>query len=162
MQIDHVVALSDAWQTGAQQLDAATAQLRQRPLNLQATDGPTNQQKSDGDAATWLPPNKSYRCTYVSRQVDVKAAYRLWVTQAEHDAIARILGDCDTAASAPNPTETPTTASVEAQPTETPQSAPRPAEPTTEWVSRVYPIASRQSLPVQLAVRRAARLPTGS
>ena len=139
MQIDHVVALSDAWQKGAQQWDAATLRnFANDPINLQATIGSFNQQKGDGDAATWLPPNKSYRCTYVSRIVDVKSAYGLWVTQAEHDAIARILSDCDTAASAPNPAETPTTASVEAQPTDTPQYVPPPAEPTTEVGSLVY------------------------
>lgn len=95
VQIDHVVALSDAWQKGAQQLtpEQRTA-FANDPLNLQATDGPTNQQKGDGDAATWLPPNKGFRCEYVARQVSVKATYGLWVTQAEHDAIARILGDC--------------------------------------------------------------------
>jgi hypothetical protein len=95
VQIDHVVALSDAWQKGAQQL---TADQRLRfandPLNLLAVDGPTNQAKGDGDAATWLPPNKSFRCQYVARQVSVKAAYSLWVTQAEHDAIARVLSGC--------------------------------------------------------------------
>ena len=139
VQIDHVVALSDAWQKGAQQWDAATLRnFANDPINLQATIGSFNQQKGDGDAATWLPPNKSYRCTYVSRIVDVKSAYGLWVTQAEHDAIARILSDCDTAASAPNPAETPTTASVEAQPTDTPQYVPPPAEPTTEVGSLVY------------------------
>lgn len=63
-------------------------------MNLQATDGPTNEQKGDGDTATWLPPNKSYRCTYVSRQVQVKAKYHLWLTQSEHDAITRILAGC--------------------------------------------------------------------
>ncbi|WP_457948672.1 GmrSD restriction endonuclease domain-containing protein [Pseudarthrobacter sp. alpha12b] len=95
VQIDHVVALSDAWQKGAQQLtpEQRTA-FANDPLNLQATDGPANQQKGDGDAATWLPPNKGFRCEYVARQVSVKATYGLWVTQAEHDAIARILGDC--------------------------------------------------------------------
>ena len=95
VQIDHVVALSDAWQKGAQQLtlEQRTA-LANDPLNLQATDGPTNQQKGDGDAATWLPPNKGFRCEYVARQISVKATYGLWVTQAEHDAMARILGDC--------------------------------------------------------------------
>ncbi|MFF2713068.1 HNH endonuclease family protein [Paenarthrobacter sp. NPDC058040] len=95
VQIDHVVALSDAWQKGAQQLslEKRTA-LANDPLNLQATDGPTNQQKGDGDAATWLPPSKAFRCEYVARQISVKAAYKLWVTQAEHDAMARILGDC--------------------------------------------------------------------
>lgn len=95
VQIDHVVALSNGWQTGAQQL---TAQERKNfandPRNLQATDGPTNQQKSDGDAATWLVPNKAYRCTYVARQVDVKAAYRLWVTPPEKAAIERVLTNC--------------------------------------------------------------------
>ncbi|WP_072688927.1 GmrSD restriction endonuclease domain-containing protein [Rhodococcus marinonascens] len=95
VQIDHVVALSDAWQKGAQQLDTATRKnFANDPRNLKAVDGPANQQKSDGDAATWLPPNKSFRCTYVADQVEVKAAYGLWVTQAEHDAIARVLQDC--------------------------------------------------------------------
>lgn len=92
VQIDHIVALSDAWQKGAQQWDEDKRRnFANDPLNLQATDGAANEQKGDGDAATWLPPNKSYRCTYVSRIVDVKAAYGVWVTQAEHDAIDRIL-----------------------------------------------------------------------
>ncbi|GAB5080414.1 GmrSD restriction endonuclease domain-containing protein [Arthrobacter sp. AD-310] len=95
VQIDHVVALSDAWQKGAQQLttEQRTA-FANDPLNLQATDGLTNQQKGDGDAATWLPPAKGFRCEYVARQVSVKARYGLWVTQAEHDAIAGILASC--------------------------------------------------------------------
>lgn len=92
VQIDHVVALSDAWQKGAQQWDELTRRnFANDPLNLQATSGPINEQKGDGDAATWLPPNKSYRCAYVSRIVAVKSGYGLWVTQAEHDAIERIL-----------------------------------------------------------------------
>ena len=95
VQIDHMVALSDAWQKGAQQLDDATRKnLANDPLNLMAVDGPTNQGKGDSDAATWLPPNKSFRCKYVARQVAVKAKYRLYVTQAEHDAINGVLGGC--------------------------------------------------------------------
>ena len=95
VQIDHVVALSDAWQKGAQQLtEAQRLSFANDPLNLLAVDGPTNQQKSDGDAATWLPPNKSYRCDYVARQISVKSSYGLWVTRAEHDAMARVLADC--------------------------------------------------------------------
>jgi hypothetical protein len=95
VQIDHVVALSDAWQTGAQQLSAEQRyEFATDPLNLLAVDGPTNSSKGDGDAATWLPPNTSFRCAYVSRQVAVKSAYDLWVTQAEHDAIARVLTTC--------------------------------------------------------------------
>jgi hypothetical protein len=56
-----------------------------------AVDGPTNAAKGDSDAATWLPPNKNFRCEYVARQTAVKAKYDLWMTQAEHDAIAGIL-----------------------------------------------------------------------
>ncbi len=95
VQIDHVVALGDAWQTGAQRLDPATrTRLANDPLELLAVDGPTNQAKGDGDAATWLPPNKAYRCAYVARQVAVKAQYRLWVTAAEGAAMRRVLSTC--------------------------------------------------------------------
>jgi hypothetical protein len=96
VQIDHLVALSDAWQTGAQQWDeTARRNFANDPLNLQATAGWINHEKADSDAASWLPPNTSYRCAFVSRIVDVKAAHGLWVTQAEHDAIARVLAsDC--------------------------------------------------------------------
>ena len=95
VQIDHVVALSDAWQKGAAQWDAnRRREFANDPLNLLAVDGPTNAQKSDGDAATWLPPQRSYRCRFVARQVAVKAKWRLSVTQAEHDAIARVLLRC--------------------------------------------------------------------
>ncbi|KAD3514967.1 DUF1524 domain-containing protein [Arthrobacter yangruifuii] len=95
VQIDHVVALSDAWQKGAQQLTAEERrQLANDPLNLLAADGPANGSKSDGDAATWLPANKAFRCEYVARQTAVKAEYRLWMTQAEHDAIAAVLAGC--------------------------------------------------------------------
>lgn len=95
VQIDHVIALSDAWQKGAQRLSAdKRKQLANDPLNLMAADGPTNGAKGDKDAATWLPPNKAFRCEYVARQTAVKAKYKLWVTQAEHAAIANILASC--------------------------------------------------------------------
>lgn len=74
VQIDHGVALSDAWQKDAQQLDAVERlEFANDPLNLLAVDGPTNASKGDGDAATWLPPNKVFRCDYVARQTAVKA-----------------------------------------------------------------------------------------
>jgi hypothetical protein len=95
IQIDHVVALSDAWQKGAQQLTIEKrVEFANNPLELLAVDGPANLQKSDGDAATWLPPNKSFRCQYVARQIAVKQKYNLWVTQAEHDVILNILNKC--------------------------------------------------------------------
>lgn len=95
VQIDHIVAVSDAWQKGAQQMSPANRyNFYNDPLNLLAVDGPTNESKGDGDAATWLPPNKSFRCTYVSRQIAVKAKYKLWVTSAEKDAMSRVLSAC--------------------------------------------------------------------
>ena len=93
--IDHVVALGDAWQMGAQQwTPAKRVDLANDPLNLLAVDQASNDEKGDSDAASWLPANKSYRCAYVARQVAVKARYGLAVTQAEHDAIARVLSGC--------------------------------------------------------------------
>ncbi|WP_258802444.1 HNH endonuclease family protein [Pseudarthrobacter sp. NS4] len=95
VQIDHVVALADAWQKGAQHLTPSQRQsLANDPLNLIAADGPANQQKGAADAATWLPKNKTIRCHYVARQISVKAAYSLWVTEAEKDAMRRVLGSC--------------------------------------------------------------------
>ena len=95
VQIDHVVALSDAWQTGAQNLTRELrVQLANDPLELLAVQGDANQQKSDGDAATWLPPNKSFRCEYVARQIAVKQKYTLWVTAAEKQAISDVLTTC--------------------------------------------------------------------
>lgn len=95
VQVDHVVALSNAWQTGAQQLTREKRiELANDPLELLAVDGPTNQSKGDGDAATWLPPNKAFRCQYVARQIAVKAKYALWVTSAEKQAMQRVLSDC--------------------------------------------------------------------
>ncbi len=95
MQIDHVVALSDAWQKGAQYWDRAKrVALANDPLELLAADGPANQQKADGDAATWLPANKAFRCDYVSRQITIKLKYELWVTSAEKEAMKNVLQKC--------------------------------------------------------------------
>jgi hypothetical protein len=95
VQIDHVVALSDAWQKGAQQLpEEQRERFANDPLNLLAVEGRANQQKSDADAATWLPPNKAFRCEFVSIQTAVKAKYELWVTEAEYEAIRDILTEC--------------------------------------------------------------------
>ncbi|PAU67778.1 calcium-binding protein [Bifidobacterium italicum] len=121
VQIDHVVALSNAWQTGAQQLSEATrTQFANDPYNLLAVDGPANQQKSDGDAATWLPANKSFRCEYVARQIGVKKKYDLWVTQGEHDAMKNVLSSCPTQ-------QVPSDGGV-VTPLEVQESAPAPAQ----------------------------------
>ena len=137
MQIDHLVALSDAWQKGAQRLSAEQRrQLANDPLNLMAADGSLNASKGDGDAATWLPPHKKFRCTYVARQVAVKHSYNLWVTSAERDAMRRVLSTCPdkklpagdvTEPAAPLLPETATTQEPAQQPTKKPATKPEPA-----------------------------------
>jgi hypothetical protein len=95
VQIDHVVALSNAWQTGAQLLPAdKRIAFANDPLELLAVDGQANQAKGDGDAATWLPANRAFRCQYVARQIAVKVKYQLWVTPAEKQAMANVLSTC--------------------------------------------------------------------
>jgi hypothetical protein len=95
VQIDHVVALSNSWQTGAFKLTmAARTAMANDPMNLFAVKGSLNSQKGAGDAATWLPPLKSFRCTYVAQQIAVKAKYSLWVTAPEKEAMVRILSSC--------------------------------------------------------------------
>lgn len=95
VEVDHVVALSDAWQKGAQQLsDQQREAFANDPRNLVATRTDLNQAKSDSDAASWLPPHRPARCDMVSRQIAVKHDHGLWVTAAERDAMARVLVTC--------------------------------------------------------------------
>lgn len=97
LDIDHVAALGNLWVTGARYKDKQVrAAMANDPLNLIAVDPSANRKKGDGDAATWLPANKAYRCTYVATQIAVKAKYGLWVTKAEKDAMTRVLNTCPT------------------------------------------------------------------
>ncbi|WP_330458274.1 HNH endonuclease family protein [Streptomyces sp. NBC_00820] len=108
--IDHVVALSDAWQKGAKYWDPSKRiALANDPLNLLAVDASTNRGKGDGDTATWVPPNKTYRCDYVAAQVAVKKKYGLWVTSGEKAAMKKVLAACpgQKLPSGGNPTEAP-------------------------------------------------------
>jgi cell division septation protein DedD len=130
IQIDHVVALGDAWQTGAQQLSLAVrTNLANDPLELLAVSGAANEQKGDANAASWLPANKAFRCPYVAIQVAVKIRYHLWVTPGEHDAIAMVLSSCPTQ---PLPTGGPpaTASSTTVVPPTPALSTPTPAPST--------------------------------
>ena len=91
-QIDHVVALNNAWEMGA---DLWTNQRREEfandPLNLLVTIASLNAQKSDSNAASWLPPYKPGRCAFIARQVAVKAKWELYVTSSEKVAMVSVL-----------------------------------------------------------------------
>lgn len=93
--VDHVVAMGNAWATGAARWGVRKrAAFANDPLNLLPVDASANRQKGDGDAATWLPSNRAFRCAYVARQVSVKAKYGLWVTPAERSAMEHVLDAC--------------------------------------------------------------------
>ena len=95
VQIDHVVALSNAWATGAYKLDAEKRyELSQDPLNLLAVEGQANQDKSDASADSWLPSNQAFQCQYVARQISIKYKYHLWVTPSEKSAMQKVLALC--------------------------------------------------------------------
>src|SRR5450759_3466384 len=129
VQIDHVVALSDAWQKGAQAWDGTRRiAFANDPMALLAVDGPLNMQKGDGDTATWLPPNRAYRGQYVARQVGVKYTYGLWVTEAERDAMVSVLSNCpgEPLPSGSTVPAAPAPAAV-AEPAPAPLAAPAPA-----------------------------------
>ncbi len=95
VQVDHVVALSDAWRSGASRWPRARrVAFANDPLNLLAVDGALNEEKSGSDAAGWLPPEPGYRCPYVARQVAVKTRYGLQVTATERSAMVAALQRC--------------------------------------------------------------------
>ena len=95
VQIDHLVALDDAWRTGARAWPASRRlTFANDPANLQAVSGDANQDKGAADASQWLPPQAGFACVYVVRQVRVKAAYGLWLTPDERAAADRALKGC--------------------------------------------------------------------
>lgn len=134
--IDHVVALGQAWESGAAQWSfPQRVRFANDPLNLLAVSASANRQKGDREAAAWLPPNRGFRCTYIARQIAVKAKYRLAITSAEKSAMERILGACPEeripdgrdAVAAPGQPGAPTLAPT-----------PRPTTPSTPGGVRRY------------------------
>ncbi|WP_227993713.1 HNH endonuclease family protein [Pseudactinotalea sp. HY160] len=95
VQIDHVVALANAWATGADTWKSEVLQeFGNDPLNLLAVQGAANQQKGAHDAASWLPDMEDFQCEFVARQVAVKLAYELTVTMEERSAMRDVLSTC--------------------------------------------------------------------
>ena len=160
--IDHVVALSDAWQSGASSWDAQKKiAFANDPLNLLAVESTLNRQKGDGDAATWLPPHKPYRCEYVARQVAVKAKYGLWVKPAEAEAIERVLTACPDMKAFDRSVEPPATDSTtEAKPapTEKPRRAEKPkrADKPAPLVREVEREAPKKETPKKTHTKKSA------
>ncbi|MFD8384023.1 HNH endonuclease family protein [Streptomyces sp. NPDC059679] len=97
LDIDHLVPLAEAWDSGASRWTTARRQSfandLTRPQLIAVTDN-VNQAKGDQDPAEWLPPVTSYRCTYARAWVQVKYYYGLSVDSAEKSALSSILNGC--------------------------------------------------------------------
>ena len=95
VQIDHVIPLHLAWQLGASKWSfGKRVAFANDPINLIATDGPTNGAKSDSGPDEWLPPNAKYRCTYVIRFIRVAYLYQVRVTASMKTAMTSVLNKC--------------------------------------------------------------------
>lgn len=95
VQIDHIVPLAWAWRNGAADWSPTKRLAFANDLaNLQAVDGPTNQDKSDAGPAEWMPPNAAYHCTYARRFVSIVGTNGLTLDQPDREALARTLATC--------------------------------------------------------------------
>lgn len=96
--IDHVVALKEAWDSGAKSWSADRRQAFANDLNLPfaliAVSASSNRSKGDRDPAEWMPSRREYWCQYAIEWVGVKASWSLSVDPAEKAALSRILIDC--------------------------------------------------------------------
>jgi hypothetical protein len=98
LEIDHVVALAEAWESGARDWPAARrvqyANDLDRPDALIAVTSSTNQSKSDRDPADWMPPNRGAWCRFADAWITQKAAWHLTIDPAERDALRNVLATC--------------------------------------------------------------------
>lgn len=96
--IDHLVPLAEAWDSGAHSWDAATRQAFANDLGFEgsliAVSASSNRSKSDQDPAEWLPPRTQYRCTYVTSWIAVKHRWSLAIDKRERDALRRSAKAC--------------------------------------------------------------------
>lgn len=94
VQIDHVVALAEAWVSGADQwTDERRTDFANDLSGLQAVDGPTNASKGEGDPATWRP-KKAYQCQYAVRWIAIKSEWQLAIDASEKRALEQMLAFC--------------------------------------------------------------------
>ena len=98
LDIDHLVPLAEAWDSGAHSWSASRRRAFANDLDLAAalvavTDN-LNSQKGEQDPAEWLPPRAAYRCTYVRDWIAVKKKWELSIDPAEADALRRVLATC--------------------------------------------------------------------
>jgi hypothetical protein len=96
LQVDHVVALGDAWRSGAWSwTDSERQEFSNDPRNLNAIYGPENQAKSDSGPAKYWPSNRSWTCAYAAQYSSVKITWQLTITAADFAAVKVLAIACD-------------------------------------------------------------------
>lgn len=125
--IDHVVALAEAWRSGAHAWSAADRdEFADDRANLLAVTEASNIRKSDKDAASWFPSRADANCLWALTTVTVKAEWDLSVDAAEKDALRNLLVSCG---AVPPTTTTTTTSPPPPPPPPPPTAAPQPVAP---------------------------------
>jgi hypothetical protein len=98
LDVDHMVPLAEAWDSGAQEWDAKKRELyandQTDPRHLIAVTGSSNRSKSDQDPADWMPTNKSYTCDYIANWVSIKVRWSLSIDAKEKSALINNLNGC--------------------------------------------------------------------
>ncbi|MEV5480000.1 MULTISPECIES: HNH endonuclease family protein [Streptomyces] len=99
LDIDHMVPLAEAWDSGASQWTAARRQAYANDLgaerSLVAVTAKTNRSKADQDPAEWMPPAAEARCTYLADWVGTKLRWSLTIDRREHDTLRQLAGSCE-------------------------------------------------------------------
>ena len=148
--IDHVVALKEAWDSGAwawsPSMRRAYANDTSDSRTLLAVTDRVNQSKSDKDPSNWLPPSKSYLCTYLGNWIAVKARWGLSMDQSEWGRVKNLLtSSCASLTIAPWP-DVPSGAGFAAPTTSTSTTSPSPSttragQPSVSSTSTTTPVA---------------------
>jgi hypothetical protein len=168
--VDHVVALAEAWDSGASRWDAATrrafANDLDSPYSLIAVTAASNRSKSDYDAARWQPTTKAGRCWLATATIVTKWRWSLTVDTAEKAALSLVLNTCGSVklilpkvaspVSTASPTITPTpnpTSTRSTLPAGTPTPVPtRSATTSPAPISSPVPTATPTSSPVKSSI----------
>jgi hypothetical protein len=95
LEIDHVVALKEAWDSGAWQWGPARLQAYGNDLDdarsLRAVTVAVNRDKGDNDPSNWLPPDPDAVCAYLADWVAIKARWGLSTDPSEAGRIRNVL-----------------------------------------------------------------------
>lgn len=98
LDVDHMVPLAEAWDSGASNWDSAKREMyandQTDPRHLIAVTGASNRSKSDQDPADWMPTNKAYTCDYISNWISIKVRWSLTIDAKEKAAIESNLKGC--------------------------------------------------------------------